>query len=205
MRVEVSRKTRYFERAWFMWLWLIILPPLGLILLWRQGRFSKPKRIIISIIAVAYFLLPIIAVNAVTLPLFKNHSELVSAFNQTKKELNLSNEITEISKDSNVESFKIDKDVTLIENLDDSNQIHELIMIGQGEGINIITSLALLIGMTNPEISKDEIGDVLKDLKVFDKDFEYNKNETEIELNKVRYNLKYDQTKGVIFSVSKVN
>ncbi|MFJ7951302.1 hypothetical protein ACIQZG_07215 [Lysinibacillus sp. NPDC096418] len=205
MQANVVKKTRYFETTWFMWISLIIFPPLGLILLWRQGRYSKKKRITISIVALVYFVLPIIISTTVKLPLFNDHSELVSAFNISKKELNVSNEIMKVSKNGNVKTFKIDEDITLIENLDENGQIHELIMIGQGEGIDITTSLALLVGMTNTELSNVEIGDVLKELRFFDKDFKYDKNETELEVNTIRYNLKYDQTQGVIFSISKVN
>ncbi|MEB2280100.1 hypothetical protein LAV73_08835 [Lysinibacillus xylanilyticus] len=205
MQANLVKKTRYFETTWFMWITLIIFPPLGLILLWRQGRYSKKKRITISIMALVYFVLPIIIITTAKLPLFNDHSELVSAFNIAKKELNASNEITSITKDGNVQTFKIDKDITLIENLDEIDRIHELIMIGQGEGIDITTSLALLIGMTNTELSNIEIGNVLKELRFFDKDFKYDKNETEVEINTIRYNLKYDQTQGVIFSISKVN
>lgn len=205
MQVNLVKKTRYFEKTWFMWILIIIFPPLGLVLLWRKGRYSKKKRITISIVALVYFVLPIIIVTTVKLPLFNDHSELVSAFNTAKKELNVKNEITQITKEDNVQTFKIDKDITLIENLDNNDRIHELIMIGQGEGIDITTSLALLIGMTNTELSNFEIGDVLKELKFFDKDYKYDENETVVEINTIRYNLKYDQTQGVIFSISKVN
>ena len=205
MQVNLDKKTRYFETSWFLWIWLIIFPPIGLILLWRQGRYSKKKRITISIVAFLYFLLPMIISTTIKSPLYNDHSELVAAFNIAKKELNVSNKITQFTKDDNVQTFKIDEAITLIENLDENGQIHELIMIGQGEGIDITTSLALLIGMTNPELSNVEIGEVLKELRFFDKDFKYDQNETKLEVNKIRYNLKYDQTQGVIFSISKVN
>lgn len=205
MQVNLDKKTRYFETSWFLWIWLIIFPPIGLIVLWRQGRYSKKKRITISIVAFLYFVLPMIISTTIKSPLYNDHSELVAAFNISKKELNASNEITQVTKDGNVQTFKIDEAITLIENLDENGQIHELIMIGQGEGIDITTSLALLIGMTNPELSNVEIGEVLKELRFFDKDFKYDQNETKLEVNKIRYNLKYDQTQGVIFSISKVN
>lgn len=205
MQVNLDKKTRYFEKSWFLWIWLIIFPPLGLIVLWRQGRYSKKKRTTISIVALIYFVLPIIISTTIKLPLYNDHNELVAAFNIAKKELNASNEITQLTKDGNVQTFKFGEDITLIENLDENDKIHELIMVGQGEGIDITISLALLISMTNPELSNVEIGEVLKDLRFFDKDFKYDKNETELEINTIRYNLKYDQTQGVVFSISKVN
>ncbi|WP_369594141.1 hypothetical protein [Lysinibacillus pakistanensis] len=46
---------------------------------------------------------------------------------------------------------------------------------------------------------------VLKELRLFDESYQYQKNETTVEKNTIRYNLKYDQSVGVIFSISKVN
>ncbi|MET3320540.1 UNVERIFIED_ORG: hypothetical protein ABIC97_003640 [Peribacillus simplex] len=42
-------------------------------------------------------------------------------------------------------------------------------------------------------------------MRLFDESYKYQKNETKVEKNTIRYNLKYDQDAGVIFSVSKVN
>ena len=78
-------------------------------------------------------------------------------------------------------------------------------MVGQGEGTDIVLSMGLLIGMTNPNLNQEEVGQVLKDLRLFDENYQYQKNETTVEKNTIRYNLKYDQSAGVIFSVSKVN
>ena len=57
MRPETNlkRRTPIFQKAWFMWLCLIIFPPVGILLMWRQGRFTKVKRIVVTLIATAIF------------------------------------------------------------------------------------------------------------------------------------------------------
>lgn len=59
--------------------------------------------------------------------------------------------------------------------------------------------------MTNPNLNQGQVGTVLKELRLFDESYQYQKNETTVEKNTIRYNLKYDQSVGVIFSISKVN
>lgn len=59
--------------------------------------------------------------------------------------------------------------------------------------------------MTNPNLYQSQVGTVLKELRLFDESYQYQKNETTVEKNTIRYNLKYDQSVGVIFSISKVN
>ncbi len=202
---ELKLRTPIFKTARFMWFWLIIFPPLGVFLMWKQGRLTKMKRTIASVIAVIYFVSPIILVMASTLPLYSNQEEFIGAFNKEVKKLDFSYSLENVKKDGETITSKLGKDITLIENIDEKGAIHELVMLGQGEGIDIILSMGLLIGMTNPDLNQNEIGAVLKDLRLFDKSYEYQKNETTVEKNTIRYNLKYDQAAGVIFSVSKVN
>jgi hypothetical protein len=201
----LRRRTSFYQKAWFMWLWLIVFPPLGIILMWRQGRFSKGKRIVATLIAAAYFAFPIIIAATATVPLYYNQDEFVTAFNKEVKELQLPYSLKNSKQDNETIMSKLDEDITLIENIDENGQIHELVMVGQGEGTDIVLSMGLLIGTTNPDLSKKEVGQVLKDLRLFDESYKYHKNETTVEKNTIRYNLKYDQSAGVIFSVSKVN
>lgn len=48
---------RMMQKQWFTWLALIALPPLGLVLLWKNKFYSKPVRIILTIIFSLYLLL----------------------------------------------------------------------------------------------------------------------------------------------------
>jgi hypothetical protein len=202
---RLKRQTPFFQKAWFMWLWLIIFPPLGIVLMWRQGRFSRGKRTVATLIATAYFAFPIILAATATVPLYYNQDEFLKAYNKEVKELDLSYSLKNPKQDDETITSKMGDDITLIENMDESGQIHELVMVGQGEGIDIILSMGLLIGTTNPDLSKKEVGQVLEELRVFDESYKYQKNETTVEKSTIRYNLKYDQSAGVIFSVSKVN
>ncbi|MFJ8264779.1 hypothetical protein [Peribacillus asahii] len=207
MQPETSlrRRTPIFQTAWFMWFWLIVFPPFGILLMWRQGRFTKIKRIVATVIAIAYFAFPTIIVMTTTLPLYNNQKEFSDAFNKEVKDLDLSYSLENLKKEDDTITSKLDKDITLIENIDGNGAVHELIMVGQGEGTDIVLSMGLLIGMTNPELSQKEVGEVLKDLRLFDESYKYQRNETTVEKNAIRYNLKYDQSAGVIFSVSKVD
>ncbi|MFB7157591.1 hypothetical protein [Lysinibacillus sp. NPDC056232] len=202
---ELKLRTPIFKTAWFMWFWLIIFPPLGVFLMWKQGRLTKMKRTIASVIAGVYFVSPMIIVMATTLPLYNNQEEFIEAFNKEVKKLDFSYALENTKKEEETITSKLGKDITLIENIDKKGAVHELVVVGQGEGMDIILSVGLLIGMTNPDLNQNEIGAVLKDLRLFDESYEYQKNETTVEKKTIRYNLKYDEAAGVIFSVSKVN
>ena len=67
---NLKRRTPIFQKAWFMWFCLIIFPPVGIVLLWRQGRFTKVTRTVVTLIATAYFVFPIVAVMTTTVPLY---------------------------------------------------------------------------------------------------------------------------------------
>jgi hypothetical protein len=205
LETNLKRRTPIYQKAWFMWFWLIVFTPVGILLMWRQGRFTKVKRILVTLIATAYFVFPIIAVMTTTLPLYNNQEEFLEAFNEEEKELKLSYTLENIKKENDSITSKLDDDITLIENIDDNGAVHELIMVGQGEGTDIVLLMGMLIGMTNPDLNQKDVGQVLKDLRLFDESYQYQKNETTVEKNMIRYNLKYDQSAGVIFSVSKVN
>ena len=202
---NLKRRTPIFQKAWFMWFCLIIFPPVGIVLLWRQGRFTKVTRTVVTLIATVYFVFPIIAVMTTTLPLYNNQNEFLEAFDKEVNDLKLPYALKDIKEEEETITSKLDEDITLIENIDENGAVHELVMVGQGEGTDIVLSMGLLIGMTNPDLNQEEVGQVLKDLRLFDENYQYQKNETTVEKNTIRYNLKYDQSAGVIFSVSKVN
>lgn len=53
-------KLPFFKRAWFMWLMLIFVFPVGVVLLWLYGKFGKTPKIIISVLFGIIFLIVII-------------------------------------------------------------------------------------------------------------------------------------------------
>lgn len=66
-------------------------------------------------------------------------------------------------------------------------------MIGQGDGMDIILSMGQLIGTVQPELEDSQVGDVLEELRVFDKSYKFEINETTVTKNDIGYNLKYSQ------------
>ena len=202
---NLKRRTSIFQKAWVMWICLIVFPPVGILLMWRQGRFTRVKRIVATLVATVYFVFPIVAVMTTTLPLYNNQMEFSDAFKKEVNELKLNYSLENQKEEEETITSKLDEDITLIENIDDNGAIHELVMVGQGEGTDIVLSMGLLIGMTNPDLNQEEVVKVLEDLRLFDESYKFQQNETSVEKNTIRYNLKYDQSAGVIFSVSKVN
>lgn len=196
------------QKSWMMWLLLIIFPPLGVIFVWIQKKFSKVKKLILTIVAGVYFIFPIIMLialwNPIT-PLYQSHDDFVDVFNQevSKQVLPYQMQITE--EDTSLISSELTEEITLIENLDKSGNVQELIMIGQGAGTDIIHIMGILIEITNPELEKQEVGKTLKELRLFENDYQFNSNESTVENDQIRYHLKYDEEIGVIFSVSNIN
>lgn len=202
--LQPKRRSTVFNKAWFMWLFLILFPPIGLVVMWRQGRFSKKVRWIITIVAAAYFVFPIYIGATATIPLYYSHDEFVTAYEDELKDQDLGYGLKNVKQDEETIASKLTDDLTLVENINDSGEVHELVLIGQGDGMDIILSMGQLIGTVQPELKDNQVGDVLEELRVFDKSYEFENNETTVTKNDIQYNLKYSQQTGVIFSVSKV-
>lgn len=201
---DVSNQTTFHQKSWLMWLLLLLFPPIGLILLWIQKRISTGKKIILTVLASVYFITVLVIWNT-TVPLFHNHDEVEAAFTENVSEQNLSYNMQIINEEKHSITSELSNDITLIENIDKNGNVQEVIMIGQGAGTDIIHIMGILIEITNPKLEKSEVGDVLTKLRLFDEDYEYIANELTVEENSIRYHLKYDESSGVIFSISKVN
>ena len=64
MSVMQKDKKKFYQAKWFLWLWLIIFPPVGLILLWTCHKEMKNKtRIILSVVFVLWFIILITSTN----------------------------------------------------------------------------------------------------------------------------------------------
>lgn len=62
-----NAKKKFYEKNWFMWLWLILFPPIGLILLWICHKDKKKKtKIIFSVVFIIWFVILICATNGNT-------------------------------------------------------------------------------------------------------------------------------------------
>ena len=207
MKVEkdVSTQKPFLQKSWLMWLFLFLFPPVGLVLLWKQKKFSKVKKVILTVLASIYFITPIIIIATTTVPLFYSHDEVVEAFNEEASEQDLSYSMKVIDEEKHSITSEVSSDITLLENIDKNDRVQEIIMIGQGSGTEIIHVMGILIEITNPNLEKAEIGEILTKLRLFDEEYDFTGNEVTVEENFIRYHLKYDEASGVIFSVSKVN
>lgn len=59
------QKKKFYQKKWFMWLWLIILPPVGIVLMWlTQKEMKKKTKIIFTIVFLLWFLLLRSAMNS---------------------------------------------------------------------------------------------------------------------------------------------
>ena len=57
-------KKKFYEVKWFLWLFLILFPPIGIILLWVVHKdMKKNKKIILSVIFVIWFIILVVAMN----------------------------------------------------------------------------------------------------------------------------------------------
>src|SRR5690625_3109454 len=208
---EVKVNEPIHQKIWLMWLLLIIFPQVGVVFLWLQQRLSKIKKIIITIIADVYFISPFILIIILlivwnpTIPLYHSHDEFVEAFNQEIQEQDLPYNIQVTEEEKHLITSELGQDITLLENIDEDGNVRELIMIGQGAGTDIIHMIGILIETTNPKLEKYEIGQVLEELRLFDGSYDFDVHELTVEQDQIRYNLKYDESIGIIFSVSKVN
>lgn len=53
-----NKSKRFYQKNWFLWLWLLVFPPIGLVLLWTCHKEKKKKiRIILSIVFVIWFII----------------------------------------------------------------------------------------------------------------------------------------------------
>lgn len=52
----MQEKKKFYQAKWFLWLWLIVFPPVGIILLWAVHKgMSKKTKIILSVVFVIWF------------------------------------------------------------------------------------------------------------------------------------------------------
>ena len=62
-----NAKKMFYQKNWFVWLWLILFPPIGLILLWVCHKDKKKKtKIILSVVFTIWFVILMGAANVDT-------------------------------------------------------------------------------------------------------------------------------------------
>lgn len=68
MEVQVmNEKEKFYQKKWFLWLWLIIFPPVGIVLLWTIHKAMKKKtKIILSVVFAFWCILLMVGVSGDT-------------------------------------------------------------------------------------------------------------------------------------------
>lgn len=62
-----NAKKKFYQKNWFLWLWLMLFPPIGLILLWACHRSKKKiTKIILSVVFIIWFIILMSATNSNT-------------------------------------------------------------------------------------------------------------------------------------------
>ncbi|WP_371017972.1 hypothetical protein [Pseudalkalibacillus sp. JSM 102089] len=202
---EQQGNRRFYQKAWFMWVFLIIFPPVGIFLLWKHKIFKKSTRFVLTAVGVLYFASSFFLLANSTIPLFYNHEEFVEAYQAEAKEVNVPFELKQEEETDHSITSKLSEDLTIIENKDDAGQIHEVVLVGQGEGSDIVLAMGVTIGLANQDQSIDEVKEIMNELKLFDESYDFENNETTVERDTIRYNMKYKQSEGLLLTVSKVN
>ncbi|MDQ0483996.1 hypothetical protein [Guptibacillus hwajinpoensis] len=202
---EQQGNSRFYQKGWFMWVFLFIFPPVGIFLLWKHKIYKKTTRFILTTVGVLYFASSFFLLANSTIPLFYDHDEFVEAYQAEAKEVNVPFELKQEEETDHSITSKLSEDLTIIENKDDAGQIHEVVLVGQGEGSDIVLAMGVTIGLANQEQSIDEVKEIMNELKLFDESYDFENNETTVERDTIRYNMKYKQSEGLLLTVSKVN
>lgn len=53
----MEEKEKFYKKDWFMWLMLVLMPPVGIIMLWVKGKFNKKTRQILTAIFSVWFII----------------------------------------------------------------------------------------------------------------------------------------------------
>lgn len=50
-------KTKFYNTSWFMWLMLVFIAPVGIFLMWKNNKFNKKPRIVLSVVFALWFII----------------------------------------------------------------------------------------------------------------------------------------------------
>lgn len=55
---ELNKKVKWYDKSWFLWVLLILLPPIGILFMWiRKKDFTNRKKIILSVVFALWFII----------------------------------------------------------------------------------------------------------------------------------------------------
>lgn len=114
-----DKNNKFYNKDWFMWLTLILFPPVGIYLLYKHKKYDKPARIALSIIFVFFFI--------IFAPIREKESEQTNNANKTET-VDVKTESKKPKEDniivnsdlSIIKEMKKDNDKIIVDTIDDS-------------------------------------------------------------------------------------
>ncbi|KYH35814.1 hydroxyacylglutathione hydrolase [Clostridium tepidiprofundi DSM 19306] len=98
----MKEQQKFYNKAWFMWLTLIFFPPIGIFLMWKNKRYNKVVRSVLSIIFGLLFMAAIVGGNSDTNETLKQNKQVAVSktveLSKDKKTENIATESENINK-----------------------------------------------------------------------------------------------------------
>lgn len=131
---SMKEKKRFYQKKWFLWLWLIVLPPVGIILLWTVHKAMKKKtKVILSVVFALWFVILIGASNNSSdtptntendIPQTEQEEDMLSEKEANTEETKESESVPHRDgiygvSDKDIESLDIDSDFTISKVIND--------------------------------------------------------------------------------------
>lgn len=118
-------KKKFYEAKWFLWLFLILFPPIGIILLWVVHKdMQKNKKIVLTVIFAIWFIIYMAAMNGDN-STTDNKVDKQQETSVTKENAVSTNKETEIKKDTKTELQKQVEKVVGNDRLETFNYVPE--------------------------------------------------------------------------------
>lgn len=125
-----KEKKKFYQRLWFLWLCLIVVPPVGLIILWIfHEKMKKVSQIILSIVFMLWSILYVAALASVIIDTTTNNEKI-----------EVEGEMSQSETKQLIENSNISENETMMSNDSWIREIEEAIQNDIGEG-EIITEV----------------------------------------------------------------
>ncbi|GAF87825.1 unnamed protein product [marine sediment metagenome] len=83
-----EKDTKWYYQKWFIFLILLIFPPLGITLLWAGSKFKKPSKVILTLLFGSWFVFSVLTYNPGEF-FYSPKDEIVKLFSTQKEEVHL--------------------------------------------------------------------------------------------------------------------
>lgn len=114
-------------------------------------------------------------------------------------------------KENDTFSIMLNSQIALLLQINKEDEsLRSVMMIGQGDGtsksgLNIMMVMGGIIAAVDPNLSQDERGKILRDIGIFDKDFNISKAEGSTMKNGIKYFINTSDQIGVMFGAQNSN